>query len=53
MCVVDRPVLLLGQAALEDGLSVDHVHRLSRIDRWFLCKLRNIAMMKKVGSVVL
>lgn len=36
------------QAALEEGLSVDYVHNLSRIDRWFLCKLRNIAVMKKV-----
>lgn len=39
----------LKQAALEDGLSVDHVHNLSRIDRWFLSKLRNIAVMKKVS----
>lgn len=37
------------KAALEDGLSVDHVHSLSRIDRWFLCKLRNIALMRKVS----
>ncbi|CAN0141361.1 unnamed protein product, partial [Laminaria digitata] len=38
------------QAALEDGLSVDHVHNLSRIDRWFLSKLRNICVMKKAAK---
>eukprot|EP00903_Cladosiphon_okamuranus_P012119 g11371.t1 len=37
-------------AALEDGRSVDDVHNLSRIDRFFLSKLRNIAMMKKEAS---
>lgn len=46
MCVL---YFVFQQAALEDGLSVDHVHSLSRIDRWFLCKLRNIAIMKKVS----
>ncbi|CAN0458592.1 unnamed protein product, partial [Ascophyllum nodosum] len=35
------------QAALDEGLSVNHVHNLSRIDRWFLSKLKNIAAMKK------
>ncbi|CAM9712708.1 unnamed protein product [Chrysoparadoxa australica] len=35
------------QAALEEGYSIDEVHALSRIDRWFLSKLRNIALMKK------
>lgn len=36
------------QAALEEGRTVDDVHNLTRIDRFFLSKLRNIAMMKKV-----
>eukprot|EP00904_Undaria_pinnatifida_P012342 jgi/Undpi1/8238/HiC_scaffold_25.g10708.m1 len=40
------------QAALEDGLSVDHVHNLSRIDRWFLSKLRNISVMKKQTAML-
>lgn len=34
--------------ALEEGRSVDDVHNLTRIDRFFLSKLRNIAAMKKV-----
>lgn len=34
------------QYAFENGYSVDEVHRLSRIDRWFLSKLKRIAMMK-------
>jgi len=34
------------QAALEQGFSVDYVHGLSKIDRWFLSKLRNIALLK-------
>ncbi|KAG5187780.1 multifunctional pyrimidine synthesis protein [Tribonema minus] len=34
-------------AAMEDGRTVDDVHNLSRIDRWFLAKLRNIALMRK------
>jgi carbamoyl-phosphate synthase large subunit len=34
------------QAALESGLSVDYVHSLSKIDKWFLHKLRNIALLK-------
>jgi carbamoyl-phosphate synthase small subunit len=33
--------------ALEMGLSVDDIHELSRIDRWFLAKLRNIHLMKQ------
>ena len=43
------------QYALEIGYSVDEVHRLSRIDRWFLYKLKRIATMKaetmRCGSV--
>ncbi|CAM9239741.1 unnamed protein product [Pylaiella littoralis] len=39
-------------AALEEGRSVDDVHNLSRIDRFFLSKLRNIAAMKKVATSI-
>lgn len=34
------------QAALERGMSIDEINRLSRIDRWFLSRLRNIANLK-------
>lgn len=34
------------QYALEAGYSVDEIHCLSRIDRWFLSKLKRIAAMK-------
>jgi carbamoyl-phosphate synthase large subunit len=33
-------------AALERGYSVDRLHRLTRIDPWFLLKLRNIVTLK-------
>jgi len=33
--------------ALENGYSVDHVHALTRIDRWFLAKLKNVTDMSK------
>ncbi|CAB1107809.1 unnamed protein product [Ectocarpus sp. CCAP 1310/34] len=36
-------------AALEEGRTVDDVHNLTRIDRFFLSKLKNIATMKKVA----
>jgi len=35
------------QAAFEDGWSVDEVHKLTKIDKWFLCKLKNISEMRK------
>ncbi len=35
------------QAALEDGWTVDQVHDVTKIDKWFLSKLMNIANMKK------
>lgn len=35
------------QAALEQGMSVDEVHRHTKIDKWFLHKLNNIATMKR------
>jgi carbamoyl-phosphate synthase/aspartate carbamoyltransferase len=34
------------QLALERGVSIDEVHSLTRIDRWFLSKLARIAAMK-------
>lgn len=34
------------QYALEKGYSIDDIHRLSRIDRWFLARLKIIADMK-------
>ncbi|KAL7556855.1 hypothetical protein ACA910_016326 [Epithemia clementina (nom. ined.)] len=43
------------QAALEKDWTVDRVHDLTKIDRWFLSKLKNIAMMrsavKEAGSL--
>jgi carbamoylphosphate synthase large subunit len=33
--------------AFEMGLGVDDIHKMSRIDRWFLAKLRNIHLMKQ------
>jgi carbamoyl-phosphate synthase/aspartate carbamoyltransferase len=34
------------QTALERGYSIDEVSRLTRIDRWFISKLKRIAVMK-------
>ena len=34
------------QHAMEIGYSVEEVHRLSKIDRWFLAKLKHIASLK-------
>jgi carbamoyl-phosphate synthase large subunit len=34
------------QLAFERGWDVDHVHSLTKIDKWFLNKLRNIATMR-------
>ena len=38
----DRRWLAVGQAMLHEGYSVDRVHELSKIDKWFLHKLQNI-----------
>ena len=35
------------QAALEDGWSIDQVHDVTKIDKWFLSKLKNIANMRE------
>ncbi|CAL9728657.1 hypothetical protein MOUN0_E02828 [Monosporozyma unispora] len=43
----DRRVLAIGQALLHEGYSVDKIHELSNIDKWFLYKCNNIAKMYK------
>jgi carbamoylphosphate synthase large subunit/anthranilate/para-aminobenzoate synthase component II len=35
------------QAALEQGWTIDRVYELTKIDKWFLSKLQNIALMRK------
>ncbi|KAI9813082.1 MAG: carbamoyl-phosphate synthase (glutamine-hydrolyzing) cpa2 [Pycnora praestabilis] len=51
----DRRWLAVGQAMLHEDYSVERVHELTRIDKWFLYKLRNIVdlhyELKKVGSL--
>lgn len=51
----DRRWLAVGQALLHEGYSVDKVHELSKIDKWFLNKLMNIVNMQKelegLGSI--
>jgi carbamoyl-phosphate synthase large subunit len=39
----DERVFALGTAMLERGYSVDRIHELTKIDKWFLHKLKNIA----------
>ncbi|RMZ66621.1 carbamoyl-phosphate synthase arginine-specific large chain [Pyrenophora seminiperda CCB06] len=38
----DRRWLAVGQALFHEGYTVDRVHELTKIDRWFLHKLQNI-----------
>ncbi|CAN6637917.1 carbamoyl phosphate synthase arginine-specific large chain [Trichomonascus vanleenenianus] len=51
----DRRWLAVGQALLHEGYSIDRVHELSKIDKWFLQKLMNIVDMQKrieaIGSL--
>ncbi|PKY02845.1 carbamoyl-phosphate synthase mitochondrial precursor [Aspergillus campestris IBT 28561] len=51
----DRRWLAVGQAMLHEGYSVDKVHELSKIDKWFLYKLQNIVdchhELKEIGSL--
>ncbi|OAA63677.1 Carbamoyl-phosphate synthase, large subunit [Niveomyces insectorum RCEF 264] len=51
----DRRWLAVGQAMLHENYSVDRVHELTRIDKWFLYKLQNIVdctrEMQHVGSL--
>ncbi|RKU43585.1 carbamoyl-phosphate synthase (glutamine-hydrolyzing) cpa2, variant 2 [Coniochaeta pulveracea] len=43
----DRRWIAVGQAMQHEGYSVDRVHELTKIDRWFLHKLKNIVNMAK------
>lgn len=51
----DRRWLAVGQAMLHENYSVDKVHDLTKIDRWFLYKLQNIVDchhdLKEIGSL--
>lgn len=51
----DRRWLAVGQALLHENYSVDRVHELTKIDKWFLYKLTNIVNMQKelekIGSL--
>ncbi|KAI0872317.1 hypothetical protein GGS24DRAFT_468224 [Hypoxylon argillaceum] len=43
----DRRWIAVGQAMQHEGYSVEKVHELTKIDRWFLYKLQNIVDMSK------
>ncbi|KAH8788850.1 hypothetical protein F5883DRAFT_658731 [Diaporthe sp. PMI_573] len=51
----DRRWLAVGQAMLHENYSVEKVHELTKIDKWFLHKLQNIVDMTKelqaIGSL--
>ena len=51
----DRRWLAVGQAMLHENYSVDKVHDLTKIDKWFLYKLQNIVdchyELKDIGSL--
>ncbi|KAM0338938.1 hypothetical protein ACHAPU_011134 [Fusarium lateritium] len=51
----DRRWLAVGQAMLHENYSVDKVHELTKIDKWFLHKLQNIVdctrELEQVGSL--
>jgi len=51
----DRRWLAVGQAMLHEGYTVDRIHELSKIDKWFLYKLQNLVdctrEMEAVGSI--
>ena len=51
----DRRWLAVGQAMIHEGYTVDQVHELSKIDKWFLYKLQNIVdcmhEMEDIGSL--
>ncbi len=52
----DRRWLAVGQAMLHENYSVDRVHDLTKIDKWFLHKLQNIVdctkELQQVGSLL-
>ncbi|KAI0914875.1 carbamoyl-phosphate synthase [Ustulina deusta] len=51
----DRRWLAVGQAMLHEDYTVDRIHELSKIDKWFLYKLQNLVdctkEMEAVGSI--
>ncbi|KAJ5705092.1 hypothetical protein N7536_000781 [Penicillium majusculum] len=51
----DRRWLAVGQAMLYENYSVDKVHELTKIDKWFLYKIQNIVdcnnELKEIGSL--
>ncbi|GAP86173.2 putative carbamoyl-phosphate synthase arginine-specific large chain [Rosellinia necatrix] len=51
----DRRWLAVGQAMLHEGYTVEKVHELSKIDKWFLYKLQNLVdctkEMEAIGSL--
>ncbi|KAI1764811.1 putative carbamoyl-phosphate synthase arginine-specific large chain [Hypoxylon sp. FL1150] len=51
----DRRWLAVGQAMLHEGYTVERIHDLSKIDKWFLYKLQNIVdctkEMEAVGNL--
>jgi len=51
----DRRWLAVGQALLHENYTVEKVHELTKIDKWFLYKLENIVEMQheleKIGSL--
>ncbi|KAF2187793.1 carbamoyl-phosphate synthase [Zopfia rhizophila CBS 207.26] len=51
----DRRWLAVGQAMFHEGYSVDKVHELTKIDKWFLYKLQNIVdcthELEEIGSL--
>ncbi|KIW92121.1 carbamoyl-phosphate synthase arginine-specific large chain [Cladophialophora bantiana CBS 173.52] len=51
----DRRWLAVGQAMIHENYSVDKVHDLTKIDRWFLHKLQNLkdtmTEIKEIGSL--
>lgn len=52
----DRRWLAVGQAMLHENYSVDRIHDLTKIDKWFLHKLQNIVdctkELQQVGSLL-
>ncbi|KAJ4345707.1 carbamoyl-phosphate synthase (glutamine-hydrolyzing) cpa2 [Didymosphaeria variabile] len=51
----DRRWLAVGQAMFHEGYSVDRIHELTKIDKWFLHKLMNIVEctqeLEEIGSL--
>jgi carbamoyl-phosphate synthase large subunit len=51
----DRRWLAVGQAMFHEGYTVDRIHELTKIDKWFLHKLQNIVdcthELEEIGSL--